>query len=422
MKTVKRNLWTVAVIVSLMLGLCACGKEEPAVVEEMGPYKEWIRTGSVQEVTVSIKVPERWLIYEDVLVSEPSDQVVNTSFYVNDGTNPEIKEVLSVSLYEKRGICVSNQNEFDYVTDSQKDYYDFTQVAEKEEGNTHILFIEGVDKDFESEHISNKIRIVAGFVTVDDNVFCCQVYYKYLHKEEENQAGFDEFEKIVKSVVLENLPYGATESGGKNESASTRGEVSLPEGASTDWRSGGFLVNGQYAQVPMSVTALEDMGFEKYIIWDMERSEYVEMTEYTLEPYTAWIARATNEVGEYITVEFLNYSEKVVDFRESTVYMVNFGVENVLSDEGVTDIALCNGLTIGNSYEDIVEVMGVPDEEFNATPEDKFSGSMTYYLTQDSKMQYVEMMLYQDVLSNIEINLCPQDVFDKKSEFEKKQK
>lgn len=422
----KKKLWLAAVIFGVWLGLCACGKEvqmEQAEIQE--PCREWIRTGSLEQLTISLKVPEKYLIYEDMVVSgELRNELISTSLYVNDGTDPEIEEVLYVSVYEKPGRN-NGQNEFEYVTDSQKDYYNFELIEEKEEDDIKMLFIEGVDKDSEYESLSNKLRIAAGFITVDDYVFSCQVSCMYLHKEEEEKVGFKELEQIVKDVVIEVLPYeglqpeekgtestessrvepeesvessqaekaeivesteSSTESGGESQAEIEGVAVyETPEYPQDDWRSGGLYYNGTYFQVPMSYQELCDLGFNRLGNNGMDNIDEISdesKAHYMLPAYSCNLAitlNAYNEEDKWLNVSFVNETGEEQWIKDCTIYEIRFS-DDVMEENLGDSIQLCNGITHMSTYEEVIELMGEPSYESGSKDENGYFGTMTYQI------------------------------------------
>ena len=210
---------------------------------------------------------------------------------------------------------------------------------------------------------------------------------------------------------------GNTQSGGVTESSQENVSAEI----STDWHSAGFYLNGQYAKLPMTCDELAAMGFDRFNIWDTENAAFVETEELVLQPYEVCSARVYNAGGEYVTVDILNEQEQELDFKDCTIYRITFGTENALSDVGLKNGSLCNDLKIGDSYEDIVESMGTPDEEVNTMPDLAFCGSLNYFFDTSSRMQYVEILLFENKLYSVEVRYWPVDFYDRQWAYQKQQ-
>ncbi|MBQ4536859.1 MAG: ribosomal protein L7/L12 [Lachnospiraceae bacterium] len=560
-KTVKKKLGTLVLVTGVLVGLCACGKE-PASTEspveeqaDMGPYREWIQKGTLQNVTLSVKIPEKWLVYEEAEVGTSQDQVIHATYYVNDGGDVKMQEMLSVSLYEQNGLCPGNLDRFEYAIDSLKDYYDFELVEEKEEGNSHTLFLEGKDKDFDPEDssLSDKYCMVAKYVKMDNMVFCCKVEFDYLYKEQEEIAGFEEFEEIVDSVKLEVLQeeeaaqnptvetpvsenvtaetsasenviaesltnegntvevttsesttaesqtyyvklleagdsklkviqvyrevtdagladakaaveaapclviettsleeaesiaqafrdVGATidEDMTSEEFGSSNGEAANPAEASgsgnvgvagteavevyaelnypeDDWRSAGFYVDGQYAQLPMSYQELCELGFDQLLLAGqpekLEECDAETKENYTLPAYSINMANsidAGNEKGDQMRIYLVNVTGEEQWIPDNTVYSIQ-AYKPTDTDAGVQDIKLCNGVTWGTTYEEVLELMGDADKVQDVSNGNGFDGTLIYYLEEGRSVRKISIHFFRNQVDSFVIDAKPID-------------
>lgn len=442
---VKKRILTIILTAVMILSLCSCGKKNIETSSETkqdnivhGPYEEYVMDNMFGD-TLSIKVPESFLIYGEDTINYQGEETIYLSLNVNDGTNAEIEENLTVTLYERDESVLSEYDKFDYVIESYKNRYEFELIQEETTANGHTLWIEGVNPDHDFEKRSSKIRMVAHYVDLDGFVVCCLLVCDYSLKEHEEIVSFEEFETVVKSVVLEMVPPVTSESIVLSEidestitsetiesetptvivesaTSAEQTESVVPEPSTEsepvvevtyekdDWRSAGFYVDGNYGKLPMTYEELKNLGFEelKFSTRDIDENDTIE----ALKSFKYGDLDAYNTEGELLLVDFCNETETEQQVKDCTIYAIRFTRPDHELRSG-EDVELCNGLSWGASYAEAIELMGEPDKNIDLTNEYGYNGELYYYFDENSVGKYICLNFFKDELEGIYITVNP---------------
>lgn len=444
--------------------------EETADSGESDGYREYVMSWWGEPYALSVKVPEEYLnensnrnmyslpeqdldaekVREDVFIPLPHG---NADILLYDGGRE-----IELSFDNRNGEDAQDtrwylsQGEYqEFPVHDLKDAYTCQEVDKKEDSG-------GIKQFFLCENGEETLKRVTLFADMDEELYLlCRVTSR------EEGVELEDLEKVLDSLIFsveqDKRIYGildnsvdyeketqmassgaaqepAGEGSGETAASEENASGSEPEGSvqaseqtiappevyppldypDDDWRCAGFYLNGELVKLPLTWDEFAELGYDTLCSSATGSSgvQWLVDEDYSLKPYHYIIQPkfAYNEAGEGIRVFFVNVEGETQVVWDCVVYQVHFYEPPKGADVGGVgkvpeDVKLCNGVTWGDTYEEVVELMGEPDEILGSEKDEGFSGSLTWYMEEGNRKRYVELHFHKNVVNEITINALP---------------
>ncbi|MCM1056808.1 MAG: hypothetical protein NC517_04280 [Firmicutes bacterium] len=157
---------------------------------------------------------------------------------------------------------------------------------------------------------------------------------------------------------------GASEAG--QEQARSREDYDF---SSDDWKTLEFALDGTVYSFPLTWADVEAMGYQ---LDEAYREEELKPYYYTM----VGVDVENEEAGKQIRVLFKNFAEETRKIPDCDIYRIAFELFS-WRDVNV-DVMLCNGVRFGMTPEEVIAIMGEPQNDSGDTEVDYSYGKMEY--------------------------------------------
>lgn len=237
--------------------------------------------------------------------------------------------------------------------------------------------------------------------------------YELPTEEDNNTYEWYTGELNQETVVEENVSASETVEEAEVEPVEVYGELDYPD---DDWRCAGFYINGSFAKLPMTYEELSELGFDKLCNANGMEIALFEPESYMIPAYSFRAISSYelyNNMEESIYPFFVNVAAEEKYVTECMIYSLRFVDYTHENRSGYgelpQDVKICNGISWDTSYDEVIALMGEPDEGIDVSDEEGFSGTLTYYMEDGNSDRYVEIDFFRNSVDEFRINAMPID-------------
>ena len=244
-----------------------------------------------------------------------------------------------------------------------------------------VLFFSGDDEDDDKKTTEATTEI-----TTEDTIEETTEATTEEKTEETTEATTEEKTEETTEATTEATTEETT------EAPATTVDTSNIAFTTNDWKSLEFAIDGVVYTWPISYSQLKERGYS--VDSDIE-AETLEANYYS---FSEW----ADKDGEHVFfVQFKNFTDEDKTVADCDILAFKFE-STYLEDSGVS-IVLCNGVTFGMSYDEVIAIMGTPTDEY--VSEDSESGyrTATYEVTDDVYANSIEFTFMDGKIYDIEI-------------------
>ncbi len=157
-----------------------------------------------------------------------------------------------------------------------------------------------------------------------------------------------------------------------------------------DWKSLEFALDGKVYTWPISYAQLKADGYS------VDSSIEAETLDSMYYSFSEW---AYKDGENAFFVSFKNYTDSSKVVADCDIQSVSFtsGYDDVYT------VVLCNGITLGTSYEDVISVMGEPTDEYVSEDSEYGYRTADYDVTDDIYCNSINFTFMEGVVTDIEI-------------------
>lgn len=178
----------------------------------------------------------------------------------------------------------------------------------------------------------------------------------YTVKTYQVRSTFDNFDKVEKIVVPEEIKAAAVSAESSAEAAEQTGDA----GADLDgkkWQDMAFSMDGQVYRIPFAYAGIKDQ-------WAFNLSDYGYDKGYVLNPgdkVTGTIQLQNSRYSKVrCTAGFMNTGAEVKDILDTDIWSFTMDIS---SADQYPEVELPGGITWGSTEDDIIKAYGKPDED-----------------------------------------------------------
>ena len=212
--------------------------------------------------------------------------------------------------------------------------------------------------------------------------------------EETTEATTEETTEATTEATTEETTEATTEAPAAAGDGSTLVDVSSMGFSTNDWKSLEFAIDGTVYTWPVSYAQIKEAG---YAVDSSIESEVLEANYYS---FSEWAYNSDDKSA--FMVQFKNFTDTDKTVAECDVLGLIFYLDDYEKGD-YSSVTLCNGITVGTTYEDVIAIMGEPTDEYVSDDSEFGYRTATYEVNDDIYASCVEFTFMDGVVDDLEI-------------------